>query len=435
MFRARERGMSYWPFVVSLVALLVVTFMWYEAMKVEEDLRSDASRAKTATSEWQTKYTAMNNRLLELVDSTGYAGTDSYPDKEAIGADVQKFLTSMREQLTLEFETDKFAPTGDGGKIEQIGQGKFRVTYMPAEAELARATTVESVFPIVLAAAKRMLVDVNHHVQQKATAESGLASAQSAHGNSLTQKDQTISDLQTQMQALQANLAEQGSDLRDQIAALEGNLNSARSELEEFRAQSDKTVADLSNKLSQSKGEVMRLNQREVPFVSEGPDGEVLAADAGMAILDRGKTDMLMPGTVFTVLGRAKGGALYAKGIVKVTSVDAETARCRVIEEASRADPIGSGDLVQSGTYSPNRKLHFHLLGEFSRMGKSQAESRLTSLGASIDNDVLTTTHYLVMGTPGPGVDNLEDTDAYRRAKEYGTPIITESQLSSFTRY
>jgi NAD-dependent DNA ligase len=86
-------------------------------------------------------------------------------------------------------------------------------------------------------------------------------------------------------------------------------------------------------------------------------------------------------------------------------------------------------------TYSPNRQLHFVLVGEFRKMGKSTAEAVLKKLGAAVDSKVTANTNYLVVGAPGAGQETLDDTDAVRTAKELGIRMITEEQLASFTRY
>ena len=126
--------------------------------------------------------------------------------------------------------------------------------------------------------------------------------------------------------------------------------------------------------------------------------------------------------------GNGGGGGLVQTGTIKVTVVDENSARCAVLEAS---DVISEGDLIQSGTYSPNRQLTFVLLGEFNKMGKSQAERRLEQLGAQVDENVSTMTHYLVVGTG----DSLETTPQYVAAKTFGTAIITEAQLQSFTNY
>ena len=432
MFRTRERGMSYWPFVVTLIALLVMTYMWYEAGRDDESQRSTITRLTQEKAAAEQKWRAERGTLQDLVDKTGYVNEQGLPDGDRLRAGIDEALTAMREAGVLKLKTAKFSQTGEGGKMEEIGQGEFVVRYLPPASELPASPTVEAMWPIVTGAMRRMVADVNHHVQLKATAESGRASASDEHKNALTAKDTEIGDLRRQLQAEQARAAEQAQELRDENATLTSQLETLRSEFEESRSQAEDAVAALENKLSQAKGEITRLVDREVPFVSEGHDGEVLTSGPGIVIINRGKKDMLMPGTVFSVYKRVKGGGEVNIGTIKATVVGDDTSRCAVLEAA---DVISGGDMISSSTYSPDRQLRFVLLGEFQKMGKSSATRRLEQLGAKVDGEVSTMTHYVVLGTPGPGGEPLESTADYQRAKTLGIKIITEEQLSSFTQY
>ncbi len=432
MFRTRERGMSYWPFVVTLAAFFAMTYMWYDAGSHAQQNKDTIRDLQAQVQTQKEKAVQLDQHLMLVGEKTGFADASDRPDAERIAAGVKELLDGLRRPMQLDFETSKFAATDDGGKIEEVGQGKYVVTYLPPANEIPADIKWDAVAPILIAAAERMQKDIVHHVNLKSGADQARAASEAANAQALAAKDTTIADLQRQIQAIQASMAEQGSELRDQIATLESQLDTARSETEEIRGQKDSAVADLANKLSQAQGEITRLVDREVPFITEGPDGEVLASGAGLVVVNRGKSDMLMPGTIFTVLKRVKGGGLVQTGTLKVTVVDDDSARCSVLESS---DVISAGDLVQSGTYSPNRRLHFYLLGEFNKMGVSQAAARLEQLGAEVDDEVTTMTHYLVLGTPGPGGDALEATDAYIKAKTYGIKVITEDQLASFTRY
>jgi hypothetical protein len=424
--------MSYWPFVVTLLAFFAMTYMWYEAGKSQDQDKAKIRELSDERDGLKDKNFQLDQALQLVGEKTGFANERNEPDAEKIGAGVKELLDSLRGSMKLEFETKKFSEIGAGGKIEEVGQGKYVVHYLPPANEIPADIRWDAIGPILNGASMRMAADIENHINLKSAAEQARAASEEANASALSIKDTTIGDLQRQIQAIQASMAEQGSELRDQIATLESQLDTARSETEEIRGQMDTAVADLANKYSQAQGEITRLVDREVPFITEGPDGEVLASSAGIVIVNRGKKDMLMPGTTFTVLKREKGGGLTQTGTLKVTVVDEDTARCSVLQAS---DTISEGDLIQSNTYSPNRQLHFYLLGEFQKMGVSQAAARLEQLGAMVDEDVSTMTHYLVLGVPGPGGDALEATDAYLRAKAYGIKIITEDQLASFTRY
>jgi NAD-dependent DNA ligase len=222
--------------------------------------------------------------------------------------------------------------------------------------------------------------------------------------------------------------------LNEKVAQKEQAIQKVNGDLEQKTKQSSENEAKLIAQVNEAQGQIRTLVQRDAPILTEGPDGEVIIADNGVAIVNRGKTAWLMPGTIFDVLGRAKGGATYKKGSIKVTNCDDETARAAIVEENPR-DPITKGDLIQSPIYSPNRQLHFVLIGDFKKMGRSQAEAVLGKLGAKVDAKVSSETNYLVVGAPAAGQESLDDTEAVKTAKDLGIKMITEEQLSWFCRY
>ena len=437
--RAAQSGMSAIPFIVALVLILVFVALWYNASKDQEQLTNDARKARAEAAEARGKLQLVSEEYLGVTEATGFSGTsvalksEGYPSRARMQEGLKAWLDKARVRLTLEFDTTKYAPTGEGGRIEALGGDKVRVHYLPDASQMG-TPTFESVLPLIEQAMARMQVDIQRAFEGYANAVKAQEETIAQHATQLATKDTRITELQGEIQTQRNAAEEQARELRDQIASLTAQKDQVQSELEAFRTQTETQVKGLETQVAQAQGQIRILTTREAPVLSEGPDGEVLASGPGIAIVNRGRKDWLMPGTVFTVLGRAKGGSLYPKGTIKITSVDDESSRGAIIEERP-GDPIGRGDLVQSGTYSPSRKLHFHLVGEFRRLGKSQTEARLRSLGAVVDEAVTPETHYLVVGMPGPGTDSLEETEAYKTAKDLNITILTEEQLASFTRF
>lgn len=427
--RGREAGMSFWPFVIALVLVLVAVVFWYDGTKDTEKIRSERDAARAEAQSWKDRFDKANGKLIDLAPVTGYPDAENHTDRAKLSAEMVAFLDKWREKLTVEFDTDRYAPTGSGGQVEKLGGTRVRVVYLPTKAELT-SVSVEAMFPMLEAAAARMQADIKRAFEAAAASNGEVAKLRTEQTAALAAKDAAAAEIRSQAAAAQQAAAERERELREQVSAKEAAVAQAQAELESVRAKATEEVATLSRNLSQKTAEVQTLARRDAPMASEGPDGEVLSAGAGLAVLSRGRKDMLMPGTSFMVLGRVKGGGLVPKGVVHVTIVNELTAEARVVEE-SADDPINKGDLIQSAVYSPNRQLRFSLVGEFRKMGRSQAEARLKQLGAAVDAQVTTQTHYLVMG----GGENLEESDSYRRAKEYGITILTEEALSSFTLY
>lgn len=427
--RSREAGMSFWPFVIALVMVLVLVFVWYDGTKDTEKIQGDLVRANAEAKHQQERFKAANDALIELVEVTGFPNAEGKPDKQQVADAIATFLDKWREKMTIEFDADRFSSTGLGGTVEKLSGNRVRVVYLPTKAEMG-AVSVQGLLPLVESSAARMLVDIKRAFEATFAAAAESKNLRDQQKQALDAKDAANADLRNQLAAAQQAAQERERELRDQVAAKDAANTQAQAELEAERTKSETEIARLTRELNQKTAELRTLARRDAPALSEGPDGEVLAASSGLAVLSRGKKDMLMPGTTFTVLGRRKGGDLVAKGTVRVTLVNELTAEARVVEE-SATDPINGGDLIQSVVYSPDRQLRFSLLGDFRRMGRSQAEARLKALGAAVDSQVTSETHYLVVGAG----ENLEESDSYRRAKEFGITILTEESLSTFTLY
>lgn len=428
-FRSRERGMSAIPFVVSLFLVVGFAVAWYNADQSFEDLKAKAAANARAAQENLDKQQAEAVAARAVAEVVGWVGADGKVDIEQVKGAMAGALDKWREKFTIEFTADKFQPTGSGGQIEKLQGDKVRVIYLPAKDQVS-VTNLQALLPLYEAAAARMLSDVKRAFEDKAAEVRSKADAETAHKSALAAKDAERTTLQNTFDQTRRSLDEQIRDLRDQIQAKEQQIQQASAELESVKAESQKQLAALQSQLGQKIAEIRTLVSREQPFVNEGTDGTVVGAGAGIAIIDLGKKNMLMAGTKFTVLGRVKGGDLVPKGTLEVVSCKDESAECRVLSD-SPSNPIGAGDLIQSPTYSPNRTMRFCMIGDFRKMGRTQAEGRLRQLGATVDTHVSTETHYLVLG----GIENVEENEEYKRAKEFGVTVITEAQLASFTMY
>lgn len=428
--RGRQSGMSAIPFVVSIVVIVIFAFMWHQESGDAEKLRSQLATEKATAEDQQKKREELSNRLLALTEATGFGDANGMPDREAILKATEEFLQAWRDKLFLEFAADRYQNTGTAGTIEQLAGDKVKVTYVPAK-DMIDAPSVQAVYPIVVQAAAKMQSDIKAAFEQKYAEMTSKKEMEEKHRQDLAAKDAKYAELQAAGEQAKRLADEQLNELRGQKANLETAVQQAQSESEQVKQDSERAVAEANSQIAQLKAERNALVAREKPFLSEAPDGEVLASGGGVVVVNRGKKDMLMPGTVFTVLHRIKGGDLVPSGAIRVIVCNEESAECKVMEQ-SAAMPIQGGDMIQSLTYSPNRQMRFCLIGEFSKMGRAQMEARLKSLGAAVDTAVTPMTHYLVVGT-APAGEDLEQSDAYRKAREYGVEKLTETELAAFT--
>jgi hypothetical protein len=431
-YPGRESGMSAIPFVISLFVVAGFAIAWYKTDQENTDLKSKVASAKVEAEGFQKKYEAVNNRLLELTEVTGFGDAEGKPDKAAITAALAGTLEKLRTSYTIEFTAQKYTATGQGGLLETIQGDKVKVAYIAAKDQLTNPT-IQTALPIFEGAAGRMAVDVKRYVESNAAEMKSKAEMLASHTAAIGEKDTAYAGLRAEYDQSKRSNEETIRDLRDQVSNKDTALQQAQTETEAVKEEKDKAVAKLSGELNQKVAEIQTLVRREKPFISEGPDGEVVSAGSGLVIINRGTKDMLMPGTTFSVLGRIKGGALVPKGTLKVVRCNDQTAECRILQESGNS-PITGGDLIQSPIYSPNRQMHFSFVGEFQKMGRSQAEARLKQLGAAVDGDVTPQTHYLVVGN-APAGEAIEDSTAWKRAREFGVTILTEAELDSFTMY
>ncbi len=433
MFRARERGMSFWPFVVSLLLVIVLVVMWFSATSERDQWKASFEKAegirKTAEAGQLEKITA----LQELSKRVGWTGGGNTSDPAQIDKDLKDTGTRLGDILTIEFDADRYQEDANGGKPEKTAAGKVKVRYL-TEAELADAATLQALISKFEVAANRMKNDVLREVEYAKKAQDDKEAAAKAGADALAAKEKRIAELTSEKATIDQAAHEKETELNEKVAQKDQALQKANSDADEVRKQAATNEAKLIAQNNEKDSTIRSLVQRDAPTLTEGPDGEVVVAQDGIAIINRGKTNWLMPGTVFDVLGRSKGGATYKKGSIKVTSCDDESARAAILDEKAN-DPITRGDLIQSLTYSPNRKLHFVLVGDFKKMGKSQAEAVLKRLGAVVDAKVTAETNYVVVGAAPAGADNLDDNDAVKAAKELSIRMITEDALSSFCRY
>ena len=432
MFRARERGMSFWPFAVCLLGLLIFVFLWFGATSERDNANTQLAKAQATAKEADKEKDAANSRLLAVSKLVGFQGGANVTDAAELDRQVKEYAAKIKEAGTVTFPISRYEIDANGAPAK-ADVGNVTVTYL-TDAEIADATTLQAWFPkfeTALSRAKHDAARAFEHAESLAKEKEALTKAGE---ETVKEKDKRIGELQSEKTALENQAREKENELNDKITQLTGQRDAKETELEALKKQSSENEAKLLSQITESKQTISSLVQRDAPALSEGPDGEVIVADAGMAIVNRGQSSWLMPGTIFDVWGLAKGGAKYKKGTLKVTSCDTETARASVIEEDPR-NPITKGDLIQSLTYSPNRQLHFVLVGEFRKMGKSTAEALLKKLGAAVENKVTANTNYLVVGAPGAGQESLDDTDAVKTAKDLGIRMITEEQLASFCRY
>jgi hypothetical protein len=425
--------MSFWPFAVSLLALIGCLIWAFSASSERDNALRTAERAKADRTAMEDERNAANAKVVAISGKTGFQAGSTSTDPAEIDRQIKEYGPKLRDAMTITVPVSRYQAdtTGSGGVIVKADGGMVTVVYL-TDAELQSCVTVQDFLSKFEVAAHRLKFDIDRSIAASEQFQRERESVIKADQESIAAKDKRIADLTGEKAALDNQMREKETELKDQIAQITSQKDAKDTELETFKKQADANEKKLLALNNEQAGQIRSLVQRDAPLLTEGPDGEVIVADNGIAIVNRGKAQFLMPGTMFDVWGLAKGGTKYKKGTIKVTSCDDETARAAIVEEDSR-NPITKGDLIQSLTYSPNHPIHFVIAGDMKKMGRSTAEAVLKKLGAVVDPTVTAATNYLVVGDFGAA--NMDDNAAVKAAKDLGIRMITEEQLGSFTRY
>src|SRR5262245_3448807 len=99
MFRARERGMSFWPFAISLLALIVLLIRWLDATSKRDQFQKNAEQAKAAQADAETRLTEANQKLLKVSEKVGFTGGGSASDPALIEAQIKEYGGKLKESL------------------------------------------------------------------------------------------------------------------------------------------------------------------------------------------------------------------------------------------------------------------------------------------------------------------------------------------------
>ena len=230
MVKAREHGSTFWGMIVFVFLTLVFVVLYYqEASKNDDNVRKAANAAiaqKTADDKW----TADNQVHLALTDSVGYAGeATGKPDKAKIDAAIAEAKSTLPSLISLPYDAEMYSPTGEGGKIEIIGQGKTVITYMPKD-DMNSIKTLEGVITQFPLAARRLAHDVGRAFKQIDDLRDELTQLKTQHEQAIADLQGTISSQNQQIAQNNATGQQAESDLRDQITGLTSQLESATAE-------------------------------------------------------------------------------------------------------------------------------------------------------------------------------------------------------------
>ncbi|MBC8107552.1 MAG: hypothetical protein H7Z14_13250 [Anaerolineae bacterium] len=233
-------------------------------------------------------------------------------------------------------------------------------------------------------------------------------------------------------------------ELQKQVTSLSGELKKVQEKLSEIRPDVNRPVT------SQSDGRIVRL---------PGP---------GIAYIDLGRSDQIVPGMTFEVYDRNEGippigdpttdvNLPKGKGSIEITRVGATSSEGRIVNAAA-GNAMVEGDIVANLIYDRNTKNKFLVYGNFdlTRTGKPTAQDgevikRLISQwGAQVVPDINVDTDFVVLGAE-PQIPTLTreeredpvqkaiydkavaEAEAYSnisaKARDYRIPILNQNRF------
>jgi hypothetical protein len=396
--------------IILFIAWLASLGMWYVATVDADDRGRLLAQSRTDLEEVQLRFDEALQAHEDLSAVVGYrdaSETGAKSDVPAIQADLAAVQAALGNAdsatgMTTLAEATTALRTALSGCQQQLAsaQADHDAAVAARQAAEASVNSVESNYQGQLAAVNQQLRDEQQRADNQSQADStrfdDLVTAQQASDAAARDAQQALADLE-----LQARRA---------------------------AATADATIKAL---------EVQRA-----PTEPEAIDGEVLSVGGGgsIAFIDIGGRTGLKRGTRFEVLRPGKAGTYTSRGTVEVREVEADMAMVGLLGEPDPFDPMLPGDAVRNPHFEAGRTVHFYLLGDFPlTMSKEFVATRLSELGAAVDETLGTATDVLVVGekslAEGEFAQELTESDEYKLADRLGMRIVQLDSLSDYLRY
>ncbi len=279
----------------------------------------------------------------------------------------------------------------------------------------------------------------------------GLQRAQDEKISALQQKDAQLRELQSTLDATEAQL---------QTIKREGLKSLQDREIEIGRLTT--LIGDLQKQV-----QALKPSTFDPSAILTSADGRVLRAIPGSDVVyvNLGAADKVKPGMGFEVYSQSRtpSEGLRGKASLEVVTVLEETSECRVMRREA-GQPILEGDIVVNLAYERNRKPKFVVRGDFDLdydgnidfNGVEQISSLIRQWGGQVVPELDESVDYVVIGVapsgpalePGAGVSDVVRDQAQRkelersqfralieRAQKMFIPVITQNQFLFLTGY
>src|SRR5262245_35775332 len=229
MFRARERGMSFWPFAVCLLGLLIFVFLWFGATSERDNANASLAKAQQAEKKSEEEKNLANSRLLTVSKLVGFMGGANVTDAAELDRQVKEYAAKIKDAGTVTFPISRYEIDANNAPAK-ADAGTVTVTYL-TDAEIADATTLQAWFPkfeTALSRAKHDAARAFEHAESLAKDKEALTKA---NEDTVKEKDKRIGELQSEKTALENQASEKANELNDKIQQLTGQRDAKETEL------------------------------------------------------------------------------------------------------------------------------------------------------------------------------------------------------------
>lgn len=256
------------------------------------------------------------------------------------------------------------------------------------------------------------------------------------------QKDGEIDQLNADLDAEKARAARAQGQSQGTIDQQRNRISELETTVADLQETTKREKNELTNRLMAMDARIEEINTRNrIIREKSGPDGSVVNADEalGLVYLDIGAEHGLKRGTPFKVWSYGKGKQKVAKGTIEVREVHSDYSVAGVTSTVDALNPIGKGDKVSNVYFDRGKAPEFVFLGQLpGRYNNEEAARILRARGAIVADKVTANTDFLVVGrqaTSSGTEEELEDSEAFKLATQYGVELLRGSELGEYIGY
>jgi predicted nucleic acid-binding Zn-ribbon protein len=363
-----------WTVAMSIACVTAVILCFYFYI--------DASHAREALTTAQTKYKdiiaegALNSS--DVSDAKTLRGTGGFNPNASVvdvllkerddlaklaagDADYSKAVNSANNTIQTAM---KRASTAGGATMPSSGNLSDTVNAL-SNALTARQTEVDNL--------KTQLADANKKLQANAGEIQAMRQAMDQQlAQVRAQADAATAAAGTDRTSKDEQLKKISSDFDAQLKAATENINQQQVQIGDLNKQiNDKNImiAQLQQRLGDIRPNVANMDVRQA-------DGKITSLPGnGVAYIDLGSGDHVVPGMTFEVYDRAQGvpppgdpatieNLPAGKGSIEVLRVGPTNTECRVVK-TQLGQNINEGDIIANVVYDKNHKNAFYVYGNF----------------------------------------------------------------------